>query len=201
MYGEHQRVTTSPRLSMTIDAMGEGLRTVPYTSERDEMGRRMVVALTVKSKEASKHGTHSNLQRVLDAQYLHSSSLQESLSETGSNASSSQLYTFIKSAVQDIHGGWRKTDLSRFNSLGVVVADIVFAGDSEPARELLDALPQRELQRPPQLINIAELDEIQRELLGLETELSGDNPFIPNENECLICLFLDPIMDLVMPHG
>lgn len=201
MYGEHQRVMTSPRLSMMIDAMGQGLRTVPYTSECDEIGRRMVVGLTVKLKEASKHGTHSNLQRVLDAQYLHSSSLQERSSETGSNASSSQLYTFIKSAVEDIHGGWRKTELSRYNSLGVVVADIVFAGDAEPARELLDAMPQRELQRPPRLINIAELDETQREFLGLGAQLGGDNPFLPKENECLICLFLDPIMDLVMPHG
>jgi len=201
MYGEHQRVMTSPRLSMTIDTMGKGLKTVPYKPERDDVGRRMVVALTVKSMETSKHGSHSNLQRVMDSQYLHSFSLRERPSEKGSNASSSQLYTFIKSAVQNIHGFWKKSELSKFNTLGVVVADIVFAGDAEPARELLDALPQRELQRPPMLINIADIDEPQRDLLGLMPGEGGNNPFIPNENECIVCLFLDPIMDTVMPHG
>jgi len=194
--GSEREIYTSPRLKLALQHLrSEQVNVFPEEAPR-HMGRSMVVVATVRwSMDASKEISKS-VNRVLDVQYLHSINKQQEAGQEVLEGEGEKLYEFVKQFVTEVSGFWRRSaGLSRRNSLGVLSMAVVHCSDENELDFLSSALNEVVEQKNTQFIPFEKLKPGQLQQLGLD-----DGRFQPHGSQFAICLFLDPIVDLVMEH-
>lgn len=193
--GPERQIYTSPRLKLALEHLrSEQVNVFPKEAPQ-HMARSMVVVATVRwSIDASKE-TSKSITRVLDVQYLHSTNKQEKSSQEVLDGEEEKLYEFLKQFVEEVSGFWRgSAGLSRRNSLGILSTAVVHCSGEEELDFFSAALDEVGIQKV-QFIPFGKLKPVQLQQLGLD-----DVRFQPHGSQFAICLFLDPIVDLVMEH-
>jgi len=194
--GSERQICTSPPLKLALQHLHSGLRVNVFPKDSpQQMGRSMVVVATVRwSMDASKE-TSKSITRVLDVQYLHSTN---KLSESGQevlDGEEEKLYEFVKQFVKEVSGFWRgSAGLSRRNNLGILSMAVVHCSGEEELDFLSGALKDVDVKNT-QFIPFEKLKPVQLKQLGLD-----DGRFQPRGSQFAICLFLDPMVDLVMEY-
>lgn len=194
--GSERQIYTSPRLKLALQHLHSGLQVSVFPKEAPQhMGRSMVVVATVRwNMDASKE-TSRSISRVLDVQYLHSTNKQKESGQRELRGEEEKLYEFVKQFVNEVSGFWRSSaGLSRRNNLGVLSMAVVHCS-GEDELEFLSAALDEVVANNIQYIPFEQLKPLQLQQLGLD-----DGRFQPHGSQFAICLFLDPMVDLVMEH-
>lgn len=193
--GSERQIYTSPRLKLALQHLrSEQVDAFPNEAPR-HMGRSMMVVATVRwSIDVSKE-TNKSITRVLDVQYLHSTNKQQQPGQEGLDGEKEKLYEFVKQFVEEVSGFWRgSTGLSRRNNLGILSMAVVHCSPVEEL-DFLSAALNEVAGKNIHFIPFEKLQPVQLQQLGLD-----DVRFQPHGSQFAICLFLDPMVDLVMEH-
>jgi hypothetical protein len=190
------QILTSSRLQLALQHLrfGGDAKMFPNGSPL-HMGRAMVVVATVRWNIEASDETNKSITRVLDAQYLHSISKQHEVDRQELDGEREKLYEFLKQHTTEVKGFWKgSAGLSQRNNLGVLSIAVVYCSAKEELDFLSGALNES-AQQSIDFIPFDRLNPAQRQQLGLDNAR-----FKPQGDEFAICLFLDPIVDLVMHH-
>ena len=194
--GSRPQIHASARFKLALQHLqsGEHVKVYPNGSPR-HMGRSMVVVATVRWSIEASEETNKSISRVLDAQYLHSMTKQHEQDREELDGEKEKLYEFVKQYLQEVRGFWKgPAGLSQRNNLGVLAAAVVYRSAKEDLDFLSGAMNEF-VEQTLDYIPYRTLKPAQRQQLGLD-----DERFKLQENQFAICLFLDPMVDLVMDH-
>ena len=195
--GSSRQIYTSARLHLALQNLESGLPVSVFPTEASRyLGRTMMVVATVRWSADDPNETNKSITRVLDAQFLHSTSNQEATGQETLTGEREKLYEFIKQFVQQVSGFWRgSSGLSRRNNLGILSVAVVHCSSKSDVEYLSGALDES-VEQNLHFIEFESLNPVQLQQLGLD-----DERFKPHNNQFAVCLFLDPMVDLVMEHA
>ena len=161
----------------------------------EEFGRSMVVVITVRMEELEASDGTAELTSLLSSQLLTSKHLLDSKSNRKPRHGSIEaLQNTVQEILEAINDVWRNSKISLHNSVGIL-SGAVFNNGEDAISELFDQAMEKNIQSKQWAThNLNSLHS--RKLVnmyGLE-----DDKWALRDNDVAICLFLDPIVDLVV---
>ena len=161
----------------------------------EEFGRSMAVVITVRMEELEASDGTAELTSLLSSQLLTSKHLLDSKSnKKPRHGSIEALQNTVQEILDAINDVWRNSKISLHNSVGIL-SGAVFNNGEDAISELFDQAMEKNIESKQWAThNLNSLHS--RKLVnmyGLE-----DDKWAPRDNDVAICLFLDPIVDLVV---
>jgi hypothetical protein len=187
-----RRLQTAHRLKLALQKIGFGIKVQDFPKKAHHMGRSMVFVTTVRWSVVAAKEADKSLARILDVQMLHSASRQVRKQSKTYRGEEQQLYDVVREMVQTVDRFWKEAGLSKRNCEGVLSIAVVHAGAEDDLEFLRTALGDI-LQGPLRFEPVTSLSPSQLQQVGLD-----DDRFRPKDQEFALCLYMDPIMDLVI---
>lgn len=192
------RLQCTPALSHSLDAVNFH-RTKKQIWENgeyeEEFGRSMTVVITVRMEELEASDGTAELTSLLSSQLLSSKHIADSKSDKKSRHGSIEaLQNTVHQILDAINDVWRGSKISLHNSVGIL-SGAVFTNGDDATSDVFDQAMQKNIEsRQWSTHKFNSLHSLKLvSMYGFET-----SPWKPLANDIAICLFLDPIVDLVV---
>lgn len=188
-----RQILTGERLKLALQNTRSSLNVLMFPKNSVEyLGRNMMLVTTVQWDVDIAKKTNKSISRVLDVQLIHSTTkISNKLNESNA-ADKDKLYVFVKEFVRNVDELWKHSGLSRHNNKGILSISIVHSSNNEEF-EFLSTAIRGIVDGDVEYISLSSLSDAQLGQFGLDNE-----DFQPNGNQFSICMFLDPMMDLVV---
>lgn len=188
-----RQILTGKRLKLALQNTRSSLNVRIFPKDSVEyIGRNMMIVTTVQWDVDMAKETNKSISRVLDVQLLHSTTKTSSKLNDTNSADRDKLYAFVKEFVSNVDDLWKQSGLSRHNSKGILAISVVHSSTKEDF-EFLSTAVKGVVENEIQYMSLNGLSDIQLKQFGLDND-----DFQPNSTQFSICLFLDPMMDLVV---
>jgi hypothetical protein len=187
-----RRLQTAHRLKLALQKIGFGIKVQDFPKKAHYMGRSMVLVTTVKWSAVAGKEADKSLARILDVQMLHSASWQIRKQSKNFLGEEQQLYDVLRDLVQSLDRFWKEVGLSKRNCEGILSIAVIHAGAGDDLDFLRSALGDV-VSGPLRFEAVTSLSPSQLQQVGLD-----DDRFRPKDKEFALCLYMDPMMDLVI---
>ena len=161
----------------------------------EEFGRSMTVAITIRMEELEASDGSAELTSLLSSQLLTSKHIVDSkLNKKPLHGSIEALQNTVHEILDAINDVWRGSKISLNNSVGIL-SGAVFSNGDDATSDVFDQALGKNIeskQRATHHLNSLHSSKLES-MYGLE-----EHPWKPHNNDVVICLFLDPIVDLVV---
>jgi hypothetical protein len=161
----------------------------------EEFGRSMTVVITVRMEELEASDGTAELTSLLSSQLLSSKHIADLKSDKKiRHGSIEALQNTVHEILDVINDVWRGSKISLNNSVGIL-SGAVFSNSEDATSDVFDQAMEKNIESKQwsthRLSSLHSLKLVS--MYGLEA-----SPWKPLANDVAICLFLDPIVDLVV---
>ena len=161
----------------------------------EEFGRSMTVVITVRMEELEASDGTAELTSLLSSQLLTSKHIVDSkLDKKPQHGSIEALQNTVHQILEAINDVWRGSKISLNNSVGIL-SGAVFNNGEDAVSDVFDQAMEKNIESKQwRTHNLKSLHSLKLEsMYGLEI-----TRYKPAATDVAICLFLDPIVDLVV---
>ena len=188
-----RQICTGDRLKLALQNTRSSLNVRVFPKDSIEnMGRSMMVVMTVQWDVDIAKETNKSTSRILDVQFLHSTTKTSNKHNKTNVVDRDKLYAYIKEFVNNVDELWKQSGLSRHNNNGILAISVIHSSTKEDL-DFLSTAVKGVVGNEIHYLSLSTLSDVQLKQFGLDND-----EFQPSNNQFSICLFLDPIMDLVV---